>query len=344
MRKHKLWVNWWFPLLYGLMNYALIRLITDVMTGIKFWHRSFSLNATEIGYTILISYPWVMLLEYMLRRAKQGVAQPGTKAFWKEFVIAYFFSALFANATILPLAALTDDGLQWFDVVNINVVTSFFSMTYYAISRVIMSLRINYEQQLQIEKISNDQLQTELRFLKAQYHPHFLFNALNTAYFQMEDDTAQARETLEKLSELLRYQLYDPQHEVPIRRELDYLQSFIDLQKQRMNPHLRLEVNFDKDLQGQVVYPLLLLPLVENAFKYAGGEYWINISAQKDNDTLRFHVSNAVPESMPLPNTKASGIGLENLRRRLALLYPGEHQLQSQKENNQYNSTLIIPL
>jgi two-component system LytT family sensor kinase len=95
-----------------------------------------------------------MLLEYMLRRAKQGVAQPGTKAFWKEFVIAYFFSALFANATILPLAALTDDGLQWFDVVNINVVTSFFSMTYYAISRVIMSLRINYEQQLQIEKIS----------------------------------------------------------------------------------------------------------------------------------------------------------------------------------------------
>lgn len=344
MRKVKLWVNWWFPLLYGLMNYAIIRLITDVMSGHKFWQRSLSLNATEIGYTILISYPWVMVLEYMLRRSKRGVAQPGTRAFWKEFAQAYIVSALFANATILPLAALTDDGLQWFDFVNINVVTSFFNMTYYAVSRVIMSLKVTYEQQLQIEKISNDQLQTELRFLKAQYHPHFLFNALNTAYFQMEDNTALARETLEKLSELLRYQLYDPQHEVPIRRELDYLQSFIDLQKQRMNPHLRLNVDIDKDLQEQTVYPLLLLPLVENAFKYAGGEYWINISAQKDQDQLRFQVSNAVPEFTPVTNTKASGIGLENLKRRLALLYPGKHQLLAQKENNQYNSTLIIPL
>jgi sensor histidine kinase YesM len=344
MRKEKLWIRWWFPPLFGVMNYALIRLITDVMTGMKFWHRSFSLNATEIIYSIIISYPWVMLMQYMLRRSERWAAKPGTKAIWKEFAQAYFVSALFANATILPLAALTDDGLQRFDVVNINVVTTFFSLSYYAISRVIMSLRKNYEQQLQIEKISNDQLQTELRFLKAQYHPHFLFNALNTAYFQMEDNTAQARETLEKLSELLRYQLYDPYQGVSIRRELDYLQSFIDLQKQRMNPHLRLQVDIDKSLQEQIVYPLLLLPLVENAFKYAGGEYWIRISALKEQGQLKFQVTNAIPEYMPQPNAKASGIGLENLKRRLALLYPDAHELKTHKESNQYSSTLIIPL
>ncbi len=344
MRNEKLWVRWWFPPLYGLMNYALIRLITDVMSGLKFWHRSFSLNSTEIGYTILISYPWVMLMQYMLNRSKRRTAQPGTRAIWREFVQAYLVSALYANVTILPLAALTDDGLQWFDAVNINVVTSFFSLSYYAISKVIISLQKNYEQQLQIEKISNDQLQTELRLLKAQYHPHFLFNALNTAYFQIEDNNAQARETLEKLSELLRYQLYDPHQGVPIRRELDYLQSFIDLQKQRMNPHLRLQVDIDKALQDQIVYPLLLLPLVENAFKYAGGDYWIRISARNEQGQLKFQVANAIPEDMPTPNAKASGIGLDNLKRRLTLLYPDNHQLQTHQENNQYNSTLIIPL
>lgn len=152
-----------------------------------------------------------------------------------------------------------------------------------------------YEQQLYIEKIANDQLQAELRFLKAQYHPHFLFNALNTVYFQMDEDTAQAKLTVEKLSELLRYQLYDQYQPVPISRELAYLTSYIDLQKMRMNDNLSLYVYFDKNLGEQLIYPLLILPLVENTFKYAGGEYWIKIEARLKNTTLQFDISNATP-------------------------------------------------
>jgi LytS/YehU family sensor histidine kinase len=204
-------------------------------------------------------------------------------------------------------------------------------------------MKKNYEQQLQIEKISNDQLQTELRFLKAQYHPHFLFNALNTVYFQMDEDVSRAKQTIEELSELLRYQLYDQQQQVSIRQELQYLQSYIYLQKSRMNDHLNLQVEFDEGLDGQQVYPLLLLPLVENAFKYAGGEYWINISARLNNGQLQFEVSNAKPDIIPERKGR-SGIGLDNLQRRLALLYPNRHTLAIHDNGKSFTANLNIGL
>jgi sensor histidine kinase YesM len=266
------------------------------------------------------------------------------------------------------MCALTDDGLQWQDVVYVNLLPPLFNLMYYAITRAVGSLRTNYEQQLHIQQISNDRLQTELRFLNAQYHPHFLFNALNTVYFQMEEDTTRARQTVEKLSELLRYQLYDPQHLVPVERELGYLESFIDLQRQRMNDHLRLDVWMDPLLSGQMIYPLLLLPLVENAFKYAGGAYWIDIRASLEKDTLRFEVRNAVPEGATLRGPEAgggaqgaagggvatestrlggaarTGIGLDNLRRRLELLYPGRHEFRTAPGDTQFQATLVIPI
>jgi LytS/YehU family sensor histidine kinase len=240
------------------------------------------------------------------------------------------------------VAAFTDDGLQWFDVVNIYMIPALYGLLYYAFIRGNAFLKKSYEQQLQIEKISNDQLQTELRFLKAQYHPHFLFNALNTVYFQMDEDVTRAKQTIEELSELLRYQLYDQQQMVSIGQELQYLQSFINLQRIRMNDHLSLSVQFDEALNGQQVYPLLLLPLVENAFKYAGGEYWIRIAATLNNDNLQFHVSNAKPATAV--KRKAGGIGLENLKRRLALLYPGRHALNIMDEQDRFTADLSIQI
>ena len=96
-------------------------------------------------------------------------------------------------------------------------------MLYFAIVRGNQYLKNYVGQKIQLEKIANDQLQTELKFLKAQYHPHFLFNALNTIYFQMDDNVAEAKKTVEKFSELLSYQLYDQQQTVPISQEIDYL-------------------------------------------------------------------------------------------------------------------------
>jgi len=188
------------------------------------------------------------------------------------------------------------------------------------------------DNKIQLEKVTNDHLQTELKFLKSQYHPHFLFNALNTIYFQMDEDLEGAKNSIEKFSELLRYQLYDQQQQVPVINELDYLQSFIDLQKIRSSDKLQLRVNFDKALNGQQVYPLLFLPLVENAFKFIGGDYKLAINATLTGNEIVFKVENSIPEFIQ-PTAKSGGIGLENLNRRLDLLYPGKYSLSTQKDN-----------
>ncbi len=323
--------------------YISIRLVTDVISGNRFWMRPWALNAIETMVSVLVGYIFVTAMDQRLERNLQRYNPPlGATQLVKEFVGVALLSELIVTLTILPLAAFTDDGAQWYDIVNIYLMPLLFSLLYYAFVRGNAFLKKSYEQQLQIEKISNDQLQTELRFLKAQYHPHFLFNALNTVYFQMDEDVSVAKQTIEELSELLRYQLYDQQQTVSIRQELQYLQSFINLQRSRMNDHLSLTVHFDEQLNGQQLYPLLLLPLVENAFKYAGGQYWIRIEAKLENGRLHFEVGNASPGIAV--KRKAGGIGLENLKRRLALLYPNRHELMITDGAQSFTARLTIDI
>ena len=194
---------------------------------------------------------------------------------------------------------------------------------------------------MQIEKMKNENLQTELKFLKAQYHPHFLFNALNTIYFQMDDDVPGAKKTVGKFSELLRYQLYDQQGLVRVQKELNHLKNFVDVQKERMSEKLNFEWKIDEGLRDGKVYPLLFLPLVENAFKYVGGRYEINIAAYKENDRISFIVRNSTCKKQQ--NNK-TGIGLENLKRRLTLLYPNNHSLTAKGDEDIFIAELKIPL
>jgi two-component system LytT family sensor kinase len=247
-----------------------------------------------------------------------------------------------ANAFFTTMAAVTDDGLQWYDVADINTIPLLYALIYYGIVRSSTFLRAFVASKVQLEKLTNDKLETELKFLKAQYHPHFLFNALNTIYFQMDENVADAKKSVEKFSELLRYQLYDQQQTVAVSQEIHYLENFIKLQEIRSSEKLQLSVNFDQRLNGQQVYPLLFLPLVENAFKYVGGDYWIRIEAVADAAAVRFSVRNAVPPEVPA--TRPGAIGLENLRRRLELLYPGRHAFHFGRQNGEFTATLSLQL
>lgn len=328
----------WLPAVYGLLVYASLRLVNDVISETRFWLRPLQTNLIEIAVSLAAAYITLYIIRRIVKRQQQrAIPLP----VWKEYGQVALVITTLSYTTIIPMAALTDDGCQWYDVVNITLIPLLYGLLAYAILRASASLRKNYEQQLLLEKISNDTLQTELQFLKAQFHPHFLFNALNMIYFQMDENVQAAKHTVEQLSELLRYQLYDQQQMVPVRKELQYLQSYIDLQQQRMNSHLQLKVSFDPALQQQTVYPLLLLPLVENAFKYTGGDYWINIAATLQEQHLYFHVSNAVPA---IQQVKTGGIGLENLRRRLQLLYPGQHELTTAHNGNNYTATLKLSI
>ena len=124
-------------------------------------------------------------------------------------------------------------------------------------------------------------------------------------------------------------------------QEIEYLQSFIELQKIRSTDKLKLKVDFDKQLNGQLVYPLLFLPLVENAFKFVGGDYEMLVAAKVENGHIEFKVENSVPQ-IKQGEPKAGGIGLENLKRRLDLLYPGKHSLSLKTSGNHFKAELKL--
>ena len=331
-----------FPGLFGLVIYTSLRLVNDIISGTQFWKRPLSVNAIEVATCILLSYIFAAIITYFVKKfsAKQ-TTRPTAGMILKEFMLVCACCLVVLNLTAIPMAALTDDGLQMYDVVNINLIPTLYLLLYYAIARVSAALRSFYDQQMQLEKLRNDKLDTELKFLKAQYHPHFLFNALNTIYFQMDEDVSAAKKSVEKFSDLLRYQLYDQQQTVPVHQEMEHLKNFVALQQVRSSEKLKLDMNISTSLNGQQVYPLLFLPLVENAFKYAGGEH-ISIHADGDDKEIVFEVKNSIP-GLAIPD-RAGGIGLQNLERRLELLYPEKHELKTVREDNTYTAILKIKL
>ncbi len=338
-----------FPPLYGAVVYFTIRLLLDTVTGMKFWRRHWQLQITEFGATVLYSYMFVWLFRRLLRwfDRRWPVNDISTRRIMRELGYLFLLNLIFQNLFLTTMAAVTDDGLQWYDLADINTIPLLYSLICYGIVRSQTFLQAYIAERVQLQKITTDHLETELKFLKAQYHPHFLFNALNTIYFQMDEDIAAAKKSVEKFSELLRYQLYDQQQTVPVCQEIHYLQNFVQLQQTRSSEKLQLSLQLDKMLQEQKVYPLLFLPLVENAFKYVGGSYRLCIKAALQENNIVFQVINDTPTDLAalparLTDKKAKGIGLENLQRRLALLYPGRHQLLTQKKDNTFIAELTL--
>ncbi|MBV8391072.1 MAG: histidine kinase [Mucilaginibacter sp.] len=336
-----------FPAVYGLLVYFTIRLLHDTDVNQHSWERPFYINAVEIVCSVIVGYMAVYLFQRLFRYYdKRWPVQLSYQGVARELVILVGANLLLANAVFVPMdMTLHRDWAPWYiswaDVTDINMIPTLYAIVYYGIVRSSTWLKAYVDNKVQLEKITNEHLETELKFLKAQYHPHFLFNALNTIYFQMDEDTEGAKRSIEKFSELLRYQLYDQQQQVPVMQEIEYLQSFIELQKIRSSDKLKLQVDFDQKLNGQLVYPLLFLPLVENAFKFVGGDYDMLIEARVEDNQIDFRVENSVPQ-LKQTEKKAGGIGLENLKRRLDLLYPGRHSLILENSGDHFKAELKL--
>ena len=336
-----------FPAVYGLLVYATIRLLHDTDVGEHFWERHFYINAVEVACTIIVGYIAIWLFEWLFKYYdRRWPVQLSYKGVMRELLILIGANLVLVNIVFVPMdMSLHLDWKPWYiswaDIADINMIPTLYAIVYYGIARSSSWLRAYVDNKVQLEKVTNEHLETELKFLKAQYHPHFLFNALNTIYFQMDEDTEGAKRSIEKFSELLRYQLYDQQKQVPVMQEIEYLQSFIELQKIRSTDKLKLNIDFDKQLNGQLVYPLLFLPLVENAFKFVGGDYEMLVAAKVENGHIEFKVENSVPQ-IKQNEPKAGGIGLENLKRRLDLLYPGKHSLSLENGGNYFKAELKL--
>lgn len=339
----KRFLKYFFPALYGLLIYVVIRLFTDAESDRQFWTRSWTLNTAEIGFSVFLGYFSIWRHRRLFAWFdKRWAGSFNQQRILKELGYVVLLNIVLLNTIVTPFAALTDDGAQLIDVICVNLVPMFFSLIYYGVVRSSQFLKAYIDGRLQLEKIANDQLQTELKFLKAQYHPHFLFNALNTIYFQMDENVDAAKATVEKFSELLRYQLYDQQQTVAVSQEIQYLRNFTGLQAIRTSDKLQLTEEYDASLNGEQVYPLLFLPLVENAFKYVGGDYRIVIALHKQQQEICLRVENSL--AVDIPFEKRGGIGLENLIRRLQLLYPGKHVLNIEQHENTFVAELKLDI
>jgi len=338
----KIFRKYIFPPLYGLLIYFTVRLLHDTDIGLRFWKRTWTQNVAEIILSLIVGYAGVYLFERLFKYYDQRwPLQFRYQNLVRELAIMVGLNLVLMNLIFTPWVIFINGRLYMDDLADICTIPSLYAIVYYGIARTRTYMIAYVDNRVLLEKVTTDHLQTELKFLKSQYHPHFLFNALNTIYFQMDDDLQGAKNSIEKFSELLRYQLYDQQQQVPVKSEMEYLQSFIDLQKIRSSDKLELKVNLDKNLDGQMVYPLLFLPLVENAFKFLGGDYKLSVSAEATDKEIIFKVANSVPE-FETPATRKGGIGLENLKRRLDLLYPGKHVFNTKKENNSFTAELTL--
>ncbi len=204
-----------------------------------------------------------------------------------------------------------------------------------------------YEQQLVIQKINVEKLNAEIDFLRAQINPHFLFNILNNLYALTLSKSDHAPEVILKLSEMMEYMLYDSSSDkVLLEKEISYLNNYIELEQLRLNYEADVKIKINGVIQGIEIAPLLLLPLVENAFKHGLSiqtiKSWMTIDIDINQTTLTVKVDN-IKTKIDGDKNKG-GIGLDNLRKRLSLIYPSRHQLTLEKRPDSFMAKLVIDL
>jgi LytS/YehU family sensor histidine kinase len=194
-----------------------------------------------------------------------------------------------------------------------------------------------------------EQYKSDIRFLKAQVNPHFLFNTLNNLYSvaqkNNDDETA---EGISKLSGMMRFMLYDTNtDEIPLSKELEYIGNFIELQKLRYEKG-ELDMQFELliNSSNMRIAPLILIPFVENAFKHSyrpGGTSVIKLNVTAQSGILYFNVMNNIGKNAA-EDINESGVGLENVKSRLRLLYPGKHKLEINGSEDMFTVSLKVEL
>jgi len=202
---------------------------------------------------------------------------------------------------------------------------------------------VKEQRNLQLQK---ENISSQLQLLKAQVHPHFLFNTLNNIYSAAQVSSPPAAKMIAGLSELLRYMLYEcNQPLVPLGRELQMLEEYILLEQSRYGNALEVHMQLPPTGMGLVIAPLLLLPFVENCFKHGTStmleQPWISLSVSVENDWLKMKLLNGKMEEN---SSSSTGIGLANVKKRLELLYPQKHELVINNEEEVYIVNLKLLL
>lgn len=197
------------------------------------------------------------------------------------------------------------------------------------------------------KQLENEQLSSKLTLLNYQLQPHFFFNALNTIYALIDEAPEKAKQAIHALSKLMRYLLHDAQDaSIPLNEEIDFIEKFIALMQIRTGEKLKISIDFYSGNNNPTIPPLLLIPLVENAFKHgitAKGASELFFNLQITDNNLVFKTKNTLSTKTSLDQSGA-GIGLDNLRKRLDLLFPDDYLLEHYSKDGFYYTYLKLPI
>jgi len=287
-----------------------------------FWIALFYLNAYTLVPAFLHKRVWRFVALHIM-------------ALTTIFFLHWFYFALFV--THVPFKPLGFFGYNIFPYMFILAGSTAYAML------------IERQRSVKLSRLrETENLKTELLFLRSQVSPHFMFNVLNNMVALARKKSDLLEPSLLKLSSLMRYMLYETDEQrVPLEREIEYLQSYIDLQQQRFGKNVKVNVSIRGVDCSHEIEPMLLIPFVENAFKHGTGIIecaQINIDLKETNGMLQFIVSNKFNDNLNGAKDKSSGIGLNNVQRRLNLLYGNNHTLLINKENGWFTVSLQINL
>lgn len=259
-----------------------------------------------------------------------------------EYVLffTWFIVASFAAGTIQRYIAFTihyplyypewlSESFFWFPKI-VKTFAGMYPVAFAAVS--IKLLKHWYTNQKAQQILTEEKLQAELKFLKTQIHPHFLFNTLNNLYALTLKKSDKAPETVLKLSELINYMLYECRSdEVPLSKEIKFIQNYIDIEKMRYGDKLDIDLRVTGNVGDRTIAPLMLLPFVENCFKHGASENlqqsWVKISVDSHPDHVVIKVENSKAAENDVLK-REEGIGIRNVKRRLDLLYPNMYELK----------------
>jgi len=214
-------------------------------------------------------------------------------------------------------------------------------------------LKITYDwlwHQRDRKDLETEKMQSELKFLKSQINPHFLFNTLNSIYALTLKKSDKAPEIVIKLSEMMRYMLYEcNERQVPLHKEVQYIRNYVDLEMLRQGQKVRIDFRVEGDIRDQKIAPLIFTPFLENSFKHGVNqisEGFVDILLEVQEKNVILQIENSKPSRQQVVNHRkpSGGIGLANVRRRLELLYPDAYDLKITDSSDRYKVHLDVEL
>lgn len=222
------------------------------------------------------------------------------------------------------------------------------ALAIYFLSTAFKTSQIALKREKEAANLKSENLNSELKFLRSQINPHFLFNALNNIYSLSIMKSTKTPEVILKLSDMLRYIIYDCNADrVPLEKEINYINNYIDMQKLKDDQITSIDVNFENTDLKCMIAPMILIPFIENSFKHSKIEDiengWIKLKIENNKNQLIFSVMNSIPGAN-YTKDKIGGVGLENVKRRLELLYANKYELNLERTKHEFSVRLNISM